>query len=106
MNDERPSDPDSRFGFKLDAFIPLVLLSVSIIVLLGWQVSVGSNQRGLLENAITRQEPAVSQAQQIVDGVTKLVTDLLAAAQTDDTAKAIVEKYKIQQNGPTPSPTP
>jgi hypothetical protein len=39
-----------------------------------------------------------------VASVSKLVTDLLTAAQTDDTAKAIVAKYKIQQTGPPPAP--
>jgi hypothetical protein len=100
MNDDFSSEsPSFPGGFKMDAFIPLVLLSISVIVLLGWQVSVNSTQRGELENAITRQEPAVTQSQQVQAGVSKLVGDLLAAAQTDDAAKAIVAKFKIEQNG-------
>lgn len=90
----------------MDAFVPLVLLSVSIIVLLGWQVSVSSTQKSLIQSAITRQEPAVAQAQQVQASVSKLVANLLAAAQTDDGAKAIVAKYKIQQSGPAPTPAP
>jgi len=100
MSDEYFSESGSLpGGLKMDAFIPLVLLSISFIVLLGWQVAVNSTQRGQLENAITRQEPAVTQSQQVQAGVSKLVGDLLAAAQTDDAAKAIVAKFKIQQNG-------
>ncbi len=95
-----------RTGFPMDAFIPLVLLSISFIILLGWQVSVSSTQKNLMENAITRQEPAVNQSQQVQASVTKLVTDLLQAAQTDAGAKAIVDKYKIQQSAPAASPTP
>jgi hypothetical protein len=111
MSEEYPSETEPEAGslpggFKMDAFIPLVLLSVSIIVLLGWQVSVSSTQKGLIENAITRQGPSVTQAQQVQASVSKLVSDLLQAAQTDEGAKAIVVKYKIQQNGPAPSPTP
>jgi len=109
MSDEYPSETPTLFGIKTDAFFPLVLLAISFIVLLGWQVSVASSQKSMLENAITRQEPAVNQSQQVQAGVTKLVTDLLTAAQTDDTAKAIVTKYKIQQNAPAgaaASPTP
>ncbi len=67
-------------------------------MLLGWQVSNTSTQRTLLENAITRQQPAVNQSQQVQAGLAKLATDLLQAAQTDDTAKAIAAKY-IQNNG-------
>ena len=108
MSEDFPPETESEFrpGFKMDAFIPLVLLSVSIIVLLGWQVSVSSTQKSAIENAITRQTPAVNQAQQVQGSVSKLVTDLLQAAQTDEGARAIVAKYKIQQNGAAPSPTP
>ena len=100
------TEPELQSGFKMDAFIPLVLLSVSFIVLLGWQVKMSSTQKSQIENAITRQEPAVNQSQQVQASVTKLVTDLLQAAQTDEAAKAIVTKYKIQQNAPAGSPAP
>jgi hypothetical protein len=91
-------EPAPRGGFPMDAFVPLVLLSISFIVLLGWQVSNTTAQRTLLENAITRQEPAVTQSHQVQAGLAKLAEDLLQAAQTDDTAKAIAAKY-IQHNG-------
>jgi len=100
------NEPELHSGFKMDAFIPLVLLCVSFIILLGWQVKMSSTQKDLMENTITRQEPAVNQSQQVQASVTKLVTDLLQAAQTDDGAKAIVTKYKIQQNAPAGSPAP
>jgi hypothetical protein len=107
MTEEYVPDTEAelRPGFKMDAFIPLVLLSVSFIILLGWQVKMSSTQKDLFENAITRQEPAVNQSQQVQASVTKLVSDLLQAAQTDDAAKAIVTKYKIQQNAPPGSPS-
>ncbi len=98
-------ESETRSGFPMDAFIPLVLLSASFIVLLFWQVKMSSTQKDLFENAITRQEAAVNQSQQVQASVTKLVTDLLQAAQTDDAAKAIVAKYKIQQNAPPSSPS-
>jgi hypothetical protein len=106
MSDEEYS-PESEteietaggFGFPMDAFIPLVLLSVGFIVLLGWQVSNTSSQRTQLESLITRQEPSVNQAQQLQASLGKLAGDLLKAAETDDTAKAIAAKYGIKQNG-------
>lgn len=95
--------PASRYGFKMDAFIPLVLLSISFIVLLAWQVSITSTQRGQLETAISRQGPQVAQAEQVQAGLKKLAGDLMQAAQTDGTAKAIAAKY-IKSNAPA-SPT-
>jgi uncharacterized protein YigA (DUF484 family) len=108
MSEEFPTEIESqaRAGFPMDAFIPLVFLSASFITLLGWQLKMGATQKNLMENAITRQEPAVNQSQQVQASVTKLVTDLLQAAQTDDAAKAIVTKYKIQQAAPAGSPAP
>ena len=92
--------------FPMDAFFPLALLSLSLIVLLGWEVSNSSTQRSQLENAITRQGPSVDQSKQVQQVLAKLAGDLLQAAQTDPTAKAIAEKY-IRGNGagsPAPSP--
>jgi hypothetical protein len=83
-------------GFKLDAFIPIVLLAASFILLLGWQISITNTQRGQLDSAITRQTPLATQSQKVQDGVSKLVSDLLTAAQTDPGAKAIVDKYQIK----------
>jgi hypothetical protein len=103
MSDEFPNDNDTQTGsggFQPDAFIPLVILAISFIVLLGWQVSAASTQRTMLENALTRSQAAVTQAQQVQGTVSKLASDLLEAAQTDDTAKAIVNKYNIKQNAP------
>ncbi len=106
MSEEYSSEPTtgSRLGFQMDAFIPLALLSISVIVLLGWQLSIGSNQKTLMENAITRGEPALNQSVQVQSSVSKLVTDLLQAAQTDDAAKAIASKYKIQAAPPSGPP--
>jgi preprotein translocase subunit YajC len=105
MSDEFSNEPatesgDIHTGFQTDAFIPLVILAISMIVLLGWQVSMTSSQRTTLENGLTRGEAAVTQAQQVTATVSKLATDLLEAAQTDDTAAQIVKKYNIKQNSP------
>jgi len=95
-------------GFKMDAFIPLMLLSSSFIVLLAWQVSNAATQRTQLEDAIARQETAVTQSHQVQTGLAKLAEDLLQVAQTDGTARAIAAKY-FQHNaaaGGSPPPGP
>jgi len=66
-------------------------------------VSNASSQRTLLESAITRQEPAVNQSNQVQQNLAKLAGDLLQAAQTDGTAKAIAAKYGIQATGGAPA---
>ena len=106
MSTEFSPETESH-GCASNAFIPLVVLSLSFIILLGWQVHNSSTQRSLFEDAIKRQEPAVNQSNQVQAGLAKLATDLLEAAQTDDTAKQIAAKY-IQKNGTpgTPAASP
>jgi len=99
MNEDYSPETGTLRGFKMDAFLPLVLLSLSLIVLLGWQVSNTSTQRSLLEGAILRQSPAIDQSTQVQANLAKLAGDLLQAAQTDPTAKAIAAKYGIQASG-------
>ena len=106
MSDEFPNEHETQSeagqgGFPLDAFIPIVIIAITLIVLLGWQVSQISTQRTMLENALTRGEAAVTQAQQVQGTVSKLATDLLDASQTDDVAKQIITKYNIKQTAPT-----
>jgi uncharacterized protein YhaN len=99
--------PDSRAseGVTFDAFLPIILLfipiailSISMIVLLNWQIKNSSTQSTQLDSLITRQVPAVTQSQKVQDSVSKLVNDLLAASQNDATAKAIVDKYQIKSS--------
>ncbi len=114
ISHESQETPDSegRFVFPMDAFIPLVLLAVSLIGFLGWQVSVTSDQRNSLENvksqledAVARQDPEVTQSQQVQQGLEKIAQDLINLAATDGTAKAIAEKY-VRSTQPPASPAP
>ena len=100
----------------MDASIPVIILAISFIVLLIWQIKISHTQSGLLsqqydamQNLITRQETAVNQAHQVESGLTKLAQDLIETAKTDDTAKAIAAKYIQHNNAATaasPSPAP
>jgi len=100
MSEEYPADPYTLpGGFRLDAFIPIVILSIGFTVLLGWEIYLTHSQIDDLDKAITRQLPQVTQAEKVTDGVSKLVTDLLEASQTDSGAKQIVDKYGIKAAG-------
>jgi hypothetical protein len=49
---------------------------------------------------IKQREASVQQAQQVQARYTEMLNDLLKLAQTDDDAKAVVEKYRIQRQDP------
>lgn len=107
-------DFSSRSG---KPFIPLVLLSVSVISLFIWNLKNISQQQSALqatklkwENAtqtdIPKLEEQAKQSKQIQSNLEKLVLDLMETAKTDPDAKAIVAKYNIRQQAPAASPTP
>ncbi|MGB8354631.1 MAG: hypothetical protein WCD79_12130 [Chthoniobacteraceae bacterium] len=103
------------------SFLPIVLISVSVIIFFGWQWTLISTQRDNLNttktkldefvtNNIPKLDDQVAKARQVQSGLEKLVLDLLEVAKTDADAKAIVAKYNIQQQAPpagsTASPSP
>ena len=84
-------------------FIPLLLLSVSLLI---WQVGTLSGQRTNLQNLINNQQAAVEQSHQVQANLEKIVNDLLLLAQDGDAdAKAITTKFGIsRQGGPAATP--
>lgn len=82
-------------------FLPIVLLALSVLFALIWQLTAIKNQRNELQNAITRLQEPAKQSQQVQGSLQKLVTELLELSKTDSQAKAIVDKYGIRQNDPT-----
>jgi hypothetical protein len=52
---------------------------------------------------IKQREASVQQAQQVQTRYTEMLNDLLKLADTDNDAKAVVEKYRIQRQD-TPQP--
>jgi hypothetical protein len=56
---------------------------------------------------IKQREASVQQAQQVQTRYTEMLNDLLKLADTDNDAKAVVEKYRIQrQDAPQPAASP
>ena len=83
----------------LSAFLPLSLLALSLMIVLGWQVSNSNSQRNLLQQGITNREPVLQQARQAQAGLQKLVVDLIDASKDDNDAIAIIAKYNVQIAG-------
>lgn len=102
-------ETSSRSGAALvkDAFIPLLVLALSYVILVSWQVSNALAQREAMQTASSRQEPVIDQSHQAQAALQKLASDVIEAAQTDDIAKAIVAKYGMQIKAPaTPAASP
>lgn len=96
----------SQPAIGTDAFLPLVLVSLSLILIFIWQLSAISTQRTAFQSTIQRQEELVKQSHQVQGSLEKLVNDLLDLSATDSEAKAIVQKYGIARSGAAPTPAP
>jgi hypothetical protein len=118
----RGFDTDSRSSASSDAFLPLVLIALSVILFFIWQLRTVSKQREALRatqetyeaayrNTIPQLDQQIQQSRAVQAKLESLVTDVLNLAKEGDAdAKAIKEKYKIEQQSNTPaaaaSPSP
>jgi len=89
---------------KMSGFLPLVLVTLTLVLLIFFQLSAMFQQGSALRNIIAQQAPAVQQAQQAQQGLQKLATDLLRAAETDQDAQAIVKEFGISMAGGAAQP--
>lgn len=96
-------ESSSDFSIEKDAFLPVLLLGLSVLLFFVFQISQLAAQRGAIETTIGRQDQVVKQSRQIQDMLKGVALDLLNVAKSDDNAKAIVAKYNIQQQ-PPPGP--
>ena len=86
-------------------FIPFILLAVSVLFSLLWQIASVWAQRSTflttktqLAEAIQKREPQAAQAAEIKTRLEALANDLLDLAKTNSNAEAIVKKFEIQRN--------
>ena len=79
------------------AFLPLVLLEISLALVLTFQISMQVPQRNLLQSIIKQNEKGVEQSQQVQADLVKLVSEFNEAAPEE--SKTVFAKYGIQLNG-------
>ena len=95
--DQIPTDePDSESSAQMSAFLPLTLLSLSFALVMFWQVRTTSKQCTALTQTIEQNKGAVMEAQQVQNGITKLVSDLYEVAKDDNDAKLILYYYDVR----------
>ncbi|MEI9898548.1 MAG: hypothetical protein WDN28_33010 [Chthoniobacter sp.] len=108
------SEPDYNFNPPpvptadgLSLHLPFALLTAAIAVVMVAQTANVFKARTSLRDgkvqlveAFQKRQSLVKQSSDIQQKLQALVLDLLLLAKTDDDAKAIVQKYNIQQNAP------
>ncbi|MEI8121340.1 MAG: hypothetical protein WCI20_04770 [bacterium] len=84
------------------AFVPLLLILISFIMILGWTLTVSVRQATNLQTAKFQVWQAAEQSRQAEEKLKALLSDLVDLAKEDPAAAVIVKQYKIKQNAPAP----
>ena len=80
-------------------FLAYMLLAVSFIALIGWQIIVEKGNSGRLTTNLKGRAEVVQRAEDTQRNLESFVVDLLTLAETNEGARAIVEKYQIRRGG-------
>ena len=88
------------------AFWPVVLVTVSLISILTWQVTVANEVKDHVTQLRDQQVKLVEQSKRMQAGLQKFARDLVDLSKSDPDAKAIVDKYGISINAPAGAAAP
>jgi len=101
MNEFNTPQDDFESPQCKGAFLPLLLVEISLALILIFQVSMQLPQRNLLQSIIKQNEKGVEQSQLVQADLLKLISEFNEAAPEE--AKAAFAKYGIQLGG-APAP--
>ena len=107
--DEIPPAPEPG-ELRLNVFWPVLLLGISLLLLLGWEIWVGAATRRSALQLQDQQLRVVEQSKQAQQNLEKLVRGLVQLAKSDEEAQRLVNKFQIKITPPSPgtsaSPSP
>lgn len=83
-----------------DAFLPVTLVSLSMIIILGWQIFNNLQTRSSWQAQYEQRKQLVDQSAKVQGGLEAMINDLLSLSETDKDAKAVIDKYQIKRNAP------
>jgi cytochrome c-type biogenesis protein CcmH/NrfF len=107
MDPETQLPPSPLAAPTYHGFWPVLLISLSLVLILGWEIWVGVLTRQSAQQLQEQQVRLVEQATQVQTRLEKLVRALVELGKTDEEAKRLVAKFGIKINQPAaPTSTP
>lgn len=109
MDPETQLTPSPPAAPTYHGFWPVLLISVSLVLIFGWEIWVGILTRQNAQQLQEQQVRLVEQATQVQTRLEKLVRALVELGKTDEEAKKLVTKFGIKINDPaaaTSTPAP
>jgi hypothetical protein len=83
-------------------FYAYALLVVAIIILVAWQLILSFGAHSQLQTALQGRAQVADQAQVAQKNLENFVLDLVKLSETNEGAKAIVDKYQIRKGANAP----
>ncbi len=107
MDDDEEIQSTTEVGeLRFTVFWPVLLLGVSLLLLLVWEIWVGAADRRSAQQLQDQQVRVVEQSKQAQQHLEKLVRDLVHLAKTDPEAQKLVTKFAIKVTNPSePAPS-
>jgi hypothetical protein len=87
-------------GSTISPLLPTLLMGISLLVMLSWQVFLGVRQYQVGQDVERRQDALLAQAAQAEEFLQGLMLDLIELAKTDPAARDIVQRYNISFTPP------
>ena len=87
------------------SFLPLLLVGLSSVILLGWNLIIVVKQHSEAVKITAAQESQLVQAAQAEVKLKQMMADLVALAKTDTDAETIIKRYGISFSGPAANAT-
>src|SRR5690348_9706275 len=107
MDEDEEIQSTTEVGeLRLSVFWPVLLLGVSLLLLLGWEIWVEAANRRSAQQLQNQQVRVVEQSKQAQQNLEKLVRGLVHLAKTDPEAQQLVTKLGIKVTNPSePAPS-
>lgn len=97
------STENTKSGYS--AFVPLLLVALSVLVFMGWNLSLATQQTQAGRRLSEQLDEQLTQSKQAEEKLRVMMTDLVALSGTNPRAMAIVKKFQISFT-PAPAATP
>jgi hypothetical protein len=78
-------------------FLAYLILSAAFIILVAWQVIASFGAHSQLQTALNERAGVVDKAQLAQKNLESFVVDLIKLSESNEGAKAIVDKYQIRK---------
>ncbi len=96
-----PAPAPAAVRRPLNAFWPVLILSLSILAMFGWIVWTGVQSRQKALEVREQQEKSVERAREMQRALERLARDLVELGKTDPDAQALVTQFRINVVAPS-----